>query len=104
MVGSKSFVPHALLAAAVSLLSGPVGAQQFDITRARLNDSTVFEPFVVTGSIPLQRALDDGTIDPSTRILVFEAGGSKLALITAQMAYHHAAQGDLAGEPWMVSF
>ena len=25
-------------------------------------------------------------------------------LLTDQMAYHHVAQGDIAGEPWMVSF
>jgi hypothetical protein len=31
-----------------------------------------------------------------------EAG--RLALVTDQMAYHHVAQGEIAGEPWMVSF
>lgn len=93
-------------AMAAVALSAPGAAvpQEFDISRARLNDSTVFEPFVVTTSIPLRRALDDGTVAPDTRILVFEVGASKLALVTAQMAYHHAAQGELAGEPWMVSF
>jgi hypothetical protein len=26
-----------------------------------------------------------------------------LALLTKQMVYHHVAQGEIAGEPWMVS-
>jgi hypothetical protein len=25
-------------------------------------------------------------------------------LISSQMAYHHVAQGDMNGEPWMVTF
>jgi hypothetical protein len=28
----------------------------------------------------------------------------RVALVTDQMAYHHVAQGEIAGEPWMVSF
>ena len=32
------------------------------------------------------------------------SGGSTLTFLTMQMSYHHIAQGDLAGEPWMVSF
>ncbi len=39
-----------------------------------------------------------------TPVLVFEAGGSTLVLVSGQMAYHHVAQGDMNGEPWMVTF
>jgi len=35
---------------------------------------------------------------------VMDVAGQKLALVTRQMAYHHVAQGELAGEPWMVTF
>jgi hypothetical protein len=28
----------------------------------------------------------------------------RLAFLTDQMAYHHVAQGEMNGEPWMVSF
>jgi hypothetical protein len=100
--------PPALLTAAVTWLvsfgPAPAAAQAFDISRAALNDSTVFAPFVVTGSVPLRDAVAAGAVDADTHVLVFEAGGARLALVTAQMAYHHVAQGDIAGEPWMVSF
>ena len=36
--------------------------------------------------------------------MVMVRGGQHLALSTMQMSYHHVAQGELAGEPWMVSF
>lgn len=37
-------------------------------------------------------------------MLAFEAGGRTLALVSSQMSYHHVAQGEMAGEPWMVTF
>lgn len=101
---SKAGFVYVALLAAVSVPTAAATAQAFDISRARLNDSTVFEPFFVTTSTPLRRALAEGTVDPTTPILAFEVGDATLALVTAQMAYHHAAQGELAGEPWMVSF
>ena len=48
------------------------------------------------------RRADD--VSDSTPVLVFEAGGSTLVLVSSQMAYHHVAQGDMNGEPWMVTF
>jgi hypothetical protein len=33
-----------------------------------------------------------------------EHDAGALALLTQQMSYHHLAQGEMAGEPWMVSF
>jgi len=43
-------------------------------------------------------------VSDDTPILVFEAGGRTLSLVSSQMAYHHVAQGEMAGEPWMVTF
>lgn len=86
------------------LMGGAAGAQEFDISRAALTDSTVFEPFVVRETRSLSAALNEGIVDRDTRLLVFETPEGPLALVTAQMAYHHLAQGDVAGQPWMVSF
>ena len=36
--------------------------------------------------------------------MVMDHGPEPLALVMDQMAYHHVAQGDMMGEPWMVSF
>lgn len=78
--------------------------QEFDIRRAWIVDSTIFVPFRVTSTTPLKEARATGLVDDATVILVLEQGATRLALITSQMAYHHVAQGDIAGEPWMVSF
>ena len=37
-------------------------------------------------------------------LLVFERSGQARALLVRQMAYHHVAQGELAGEPYLVTF
>lgn len=76
----------------------------FDIDRAFILDSTIFEPFHVTSTRPLREVLEERIIADDTPLLVLERSGGALALVTEQMAYHHIAQGVLAGEPWMVSF
>lgn len=95
------------LPAAGILTSGALAqeAAEFDIDRAYQVDSTVYAPFRVEESWPLAAALERGELDGQTSLLVMdhpEAG--RLALVTDQMAYHHVAQGEIAGEPWMVSF
>ena len=80
-------------------------AADFDDDRLYLVDEDTYLPFVVQETVPLRQALDDDRLDGETSLLVMdhpEAG--RLALVTDQMAYHHVAQGELAGEPWMVSF
>ncbi len=37
-------------------------------------------------------------------VLVFERGGERRGLLARQMGYHHVAQGELAGEPYVVTF
>ena len=37
-------------------------------------------------------------------ILVFERDGERRGLLARQMGYHHVAQGELAGEPYVVTF
>lgn len=49
----------------------------------------------------VRRARD---VSDDTPVLVFEAGGRTLSLVSSQMAFHHVAQGEMAGEPWMVTF
>ena len=78
--------------------------QSFDVSRAMIPDSTVFQPFRVTGTVPLREALADVTLRNETQVLVLERNGWQLALVMAQLVYHHAAQGKRNGEPWLVSF
>ena len=76
----------------------------FDVNRAMIRDGSRFTPFLVDKSQLLREALDQGVVDDDTPILVVERGGQRLALITREMTFHHVAQGEMAGEPWMVSF
>lgn len=99
------------LIAAVALLSGlPLRAQEstryqhFDLSRATVRDSTVYQPFHVSETIPLREALADGTLRNQTQVAILERHGWHLAFVMAQLLYHHAAQGKRNGEPWLVSF
>ncbi|MDT8369979.1 MAG: hypothetical protein RQ745_12300 [Longimicrobiales bacterium] len=76
----------------------------FDVERAYLGRAPLFQPMYNPEWIPLREARSRGAVDDDTPILVFEAGGRTLALVSSQMSYHHVAQGEMAGEPWMVTF
>ena len=109
---SAALLPLApLLPLALALHASPTGAQEplpaapgFDPDRAILSDQRMFDPFLVTDTEPLEEALDEGRVREDTPLLVVEREGQRLGLLTLQMAYHHVAQGELAGEPWMVAF
>ena len=72
--------------------------------RAILHDTWGFDPFRVTSFESLSDALEAGKVAGDTPLLVLTRGDTRLALLTTQMSYHHVAQGELVGEPWMVSF
>lgn len=73
----------------------------FDPSRASLKRPDMFQRFRVrTDAIALPKAgLPDGE-----QLLVFERGGERRALLVRQMVYHHVAQGELAGSPFLVTF
>ena len=101
-----SIVPLAALAL-VSSTEGQEHMKQipgFEPGRAILNDVWGFDPFPVTKMEPLEDALEDGRVGENTAVLLLRRGDTRLALLTRQMSYHHIAQGELGGEPWMVSF
>ena len=52
----------------------------------------------------LRAARRAGDIQDDTPVLSFSVAGKTLALVSSQMSYHHVAQGEMAGEPWMVTF
>ena len=76
----------------------------FEPGRAILHDTWGFDPFRVTSFESLADALEAGKVADDTPLLLLTRGDTRLALLTTQMSYHHVAQGELAGEPWMVSF
>ncbi len=75
--------------------------EPFDAARAMLRGADMFERFRITGpGVPLGEA----GLSPGTELLVFARGGERRALVLREMAYHHLAQGEVGGEPAMVSF
>ena len=74
---------------------------KFDEKRALLRGPNMFKPFrVPVEGEPVGRA----GLDPNTQLIVFNRGGRTNALLLSQMAYHHVAQGESAGEPYLVTF
>ena len=100
----------ALFALPLSFWAATVSGQDadfdadFDIDVARIGVGSRFEPFRVSESEPLQDAMSSGKLQSDTRVLVLDHPAGVLAFLTDQMAYHHVAQGEINGEPWMVSF
>ena len=76
----------------------------FDAERAFLGSRPIFTPLRDPEFEPLAGALTRGEVQDDTPVLVFQSGGRTLALVSSQMSYHHVAQGEMAGEPWMVTF
>jgi len=73
-----------------------------DRSRTRLKKrGYTFTPYPVPSrGIPLV----DLKLPPEQEIIVFERGGEQRALDMQEMAYHHVAQGELAGQPYLISF
>jgi hypothetical protein len=45
-----------------------------------------------------------GDLTDETTVVTFDVQGNTLVLVSSQMSYHHVAQGEMEGEPWMVTF
>jgi hypothetical protein len=76
----------------------------FDIDRVLLWKTRNFDPLRDPQWQSMRDVRRAGAIDDDTPVLVFEAGGETLVLVSSQMSYHHVAQGEISGEPWMVTF
>ena len=92
------------LAASSAVAHAQTGATEFDHSRAILRDSGMFEPFYVEETIPLKEALDNGTLQKDTPLALLHNEAGPLTLVMSQLMYHHLAQGEMEGEPWLVSF
>jgi len=79
-------------------------AEDFDESRARIGERPIFDAFYPEQYEPLADVRRSGRVNDDTALLVLRRGDTTLTLLTMQMSYHHVAQGELAGEPWMVSF
>jgi hypothetical protein len=76
----------------------------FDTDRAIFWSRPNFTPLRDPEWQSLRGARRAGDISDETTVLTFDMRGKTLVLVSSQMAYHHVAQGDMEGEPWMVTF
>ncbi len=75
--------------------------ESFDAARAQLKEPDMFERFRVPDrGEPLREA----RLSDDASVMLVERGGETRAFLIHQLTYHHLAQGELAGEPYMVSF
>ncbi len=81
-----------------------MSAVVFDPSRAKLAGKNLFEPFYVKQTSSLQEAVDAGKVKADADVLLLDHPQQPLTLLKGEMAYHHVAQGKIAGEPWLVSF
>ncbi len=76
----------------------------FDTDRAIFWARPNFTPLRDPELQSLRAARRAGKVRDETTVVTFDVGGKTLVLVSSQMAYHHVAQGDMEGEPWMVTF
>lgn len=73
----------------------------FDVSKARLRGKPMFQPY----RVPKQGAdLAKAKLKPTEELILMERNNTVKTFSVKQMAYHHIAQGDIAGEPYLVSF
>jgi len=73
----------------------------FDAKRAFLRGPDFFRRFEVPERT---EALVRAGLPGDELLLIVERGGKRLALLVSELAYHHVAQGELAGLPFLVTF
>jgi hypothetical protein len=73
----------------------------FDPSRAHLGKPDKFPRFTVPDAGVALRSQRLSSDEP---LLVIQRGEKRRAFIARQMAWHHVAQGRLAGEPYVVTF
>jgi hypothetical protein len=73
---------------------------RFDGRRAMLKRPDLFSRFAVPQTATQLSMMH---LPDREQLLVFARAGEKRALLVRQMAYHHVAQGELAGEPFLIT-
>ena len=61
-----------------------------------------FEPF--RPKPEHESRLAGANLKPETELLSFERGGERRTVLLSEAIYHHVVQGELAGEPYLVTF
>jgi hypothetical protein len=76
----------------------------FDARRALLVRRDIFSPFRVKSTRPLSDALTRHMLRADEPVVVARCSAAPVVLLKRQLAYHHVAQGEIDGKPFLVSF
>ncbi|MCZ0938074.1 MAG: hypothetical protein OXJ55_05535 [Caldilineaceae bacterium] len=79
-------------------------AATFDAKRAILSKRDMFRPLAVGRTEGLADALSGKKVRAETPVLVLVREGEALALLTSEMIFHHVAQGEWNGTPFLATF
>ena len=60
-----------------------------------------FKPFIIPVK---EQSLSEANLHPDEELIVIERNREYGALLAREMAYHHVAQGEMAGEPYLITF
>lgn len=72
-----------------------------DRSNLTLKSKWQFKPF----HVPIKATpIADLNLPSDMELIVIERRGERRAFSVLEMAYHHIAQGELAGEPYLVTF
>ncbi|MEM7798177.1 MAG: hypothetical protein AAF633_03215 [Chloroflexota bacterium] len=77
---------------------------EFDAERAVLSEKAIFEPLVINDKNGKTRPLSKSGLPQEAQIIIAERNGQQITFLLRHLSYHHLAQGELAGQPYMVSF
>ena len=86
------------------ITSEATASATFDAKRAILSKRDMFRPLAVQRTERLADALTRKKLSADTQLLLLERDGAALALLTRQMIFHHVAQGELNGTPFLATF
>jgi len=79
-------------------------AATFDAKRAILSKRDMFRPLAVQRTEGLAGALSSKKVRAETPLLVLDRNGAALSLLTSEMIFHHVAQGEWNGTPFLATF
>ena len=60
-----------------------------------------FKPFIIPVK---EQSLSKASLHSGEELIVIKRNREYRALLAREMAYHHVAQGEMAGEPYLVTF
>ena len=86
------------------ITSEVTAAATFDAKQAILGKRDMFRPLAVQRTEPLAEMISRKRVSADTPLLLLERDSAALALLTNQMIFHHVAQGELNGVPFLATF